>query len=193
MASGDVAVSAVGAMDHIKSSSQDIKKFTAVIDDSAFQTGLLALNAGIEAARAGDAGKGFSVVDQEIRHLAERAAESAKDVKNVIDQSVAQVESGAGYVADTGTSLTEISDIVQNISNSIGHINDASQQQTTGVNDIEETMASIDEMTKQNANMAERAASTGLVLQEKAEKLRTAVDRFVIDATPSRKPPLRVA
>ncbi|MEO0904890.1 MAG: methyl-accepting chemotaxis protein [Pseudomonadota bacterium] len=192
-ASGDVVVSAVGAMDHIKSSSQDIKKFTAVIDDIAFQTGLLALNAGIEAARAGDAGKGFSVVAQEIRHLAERAAESAKDVKNVIDQSVAQVESGAGYVADTGTSLTEISDIVQSISNSIGHINDASQQQTIGVNDIEETMASIDEMTKQNANMAERAASTGLVLQEKAEKLRTAVDRFVIDEAPSRKPPLRVA
>ncbi|MDJ0822638.1 MAG: methyl-accepting chemotaxis protein [Paracoccaceae bacterium] len=179
-ASSTVVASAVDAMDQIKSSSQEIRRFTTVIDEIAFQTGLLALNAGVEAARAGEAGKGFAVVALEIRNLAQRAADAATEIKGVIELSVTQVGNGADQVTQTGASLQEISEMVQEIRVRIGEISHASKDQTTGVHEIGTTMDRLDNMTQQNAKMVEQTTSTGETLQNKAEALRAAVDRFVV-------------
>lgn len=176
-----VVDTAMEAMERIKLSSDDIKKFTTVIDDIAFQTGLLALNAGVEAARAGEAGRGFAVVAQEIRDLAQRASESAADIKKVIEKSAEVVQYGAEQVSLTGGALREIAEIVQNIQTRIGDISQTSQQQTKGVSEIGGTMDQIDDMTKQNAAMVDQANSVGGALRAKAAALSDAVGRFVIE------------
>jgi methyl-accepting chemotaxis protein len=187
-ASGDIVTGAVEAMELIKKSSQEIGKFTTVIDEIAFQTGLLALNAGVEAARAGEAGKGFAVVALEIRNLAQRAAESATEIKAVIEQSLKQVETGADQVGQTGASLQEIVEMVENIRVRIGAISAASQEQTTGVAEIGATMDQLDDMTTKNANMVKRATAAGATLQNSAHALSRAVERFIVDDMRGRAP-----
>ncbi|MEL7465085.1 MAG: methyl-accepting chemotaxis protein [Pseudomonadota bacterium] len=191
--SQEIVDGAVEAMRRIKSSSQEINQFTAVIDEIAFQTGLLALNAGVEAARAGNAGTGFAVVAHEIRDLAQRASESSAEIKGVIQQSVRQVETGSRQVIETGQSLEDIVEMVQEISKRIAAISSASQDQRTGVDEIGATMDQLDDMTKKNADMVERATRTSSTLQEKAHALRVAVERFSVEDPSRAAPQLRAA
>ncbi|MCY4333931.1 MAG: methyl-accepting chemotaxis protein [Litoreibacter sp.] len=177
----DIVEGAVDSMNEIKTSSQEINNFTTVIEEIAFQTGLLALNASVEASRAGDSGKGFAVVASEIRSLAQRASESSKEIKDVVQQSVKQVEMGANQVSKTGKSLEDIAEMVQRIRSRIASISDASQDQKSGVNEIGLTMEHLDEMTRQNATMVDQATLSSATLQQKAQALRAAVERFSID------------
>jgi methyl-accepting chemotaxis protein len=180
-AGGAVVDDAVEAMARIKASSEEIDRFTSVIDEIAFQTGLLALNAGVEAARAGHAGNGFAVVASEIRNLAQRASEAATEIKSLVDQSARHVDSGAEQVSQTGASLREITTMVQNIRDRIGVISDAAQRQSDGVTEIGTTMDNLDSMTRQNASMVEHATATGAMLQETAQALRVAAGQFVVE------------
>lgn len=179
--SAEVVEGAATAMDRIKTSSQEINGFTDVINEIVFQTNLLALNASVEASRAGDAGKGFAVVANEIRSLAQRAEESAKDISTTVDQSVREVETGERQVLQTGDSLRGISDMVMQIKSGFEEIDSASHVQTSGVAEIGQTMEQIDQMTKQNAQMADLTTETSATLLDQAKTLRAVVDRFVID------------
>ncbi len=179
--SAEVVEGAATAMERIKTSSREINGFTDVINEIVFQTNLLALNASVEASRAGDAGKGFAVVANEIRGLAQRAEESAKDISTTVDQSVREVETGERQVLQTGDSLRGISDMVMQIKSGFDEIDSASQVQTSGVAEIGHTMEQIDQMTKQNAQMADLTTETSATLLDQAKTLRAVVDRFVIE------------
>ena len=186
--SAEVVESAIDAMDRIKESSKEISSFIDVINEIAFQTNLLALNASVEASRAGDAGKGFAVVANEIRGLAQRAEESASDITKLIEQSAAQVDAGVRRVTKTGESLREISQMVMQIRSGFSEIDTASQSQLQGVTEIGTTMNQLDQMTKQNALMAEQTTDTSAHLQEQSKALRAAVDLFVVDTGRTHQP-----
>lgn len=179
-ASSGIVGSTVDAMELIKASSEEISKFTSVIDEIAFQTGLLSLNAGVEAARAGESGRGFAIVAIEVRNLAKRATESATEIKSVIDQSLKQVEIGELTVTKTGESFQQITDVVQSIREGIEKINNASQEQTAGVHEIGSTMDQLNNTTRQNTKMVEEVTATSAILEKNAKALRIAVDRFVV-------------
>ncbi|GAK69156.1 putative methyl-accepting chemotaxis protein [Agrobacterium rubi TR3 = NBRC 13261] len=168
--SGVVVGDAVKAMEGIEQSSSGISKIIGVIDEIAFQTNLLALNAGVEAARAGEAGKGFAVVAQEVRELAQRSANAAKDIKTLISASTTQVESGVSLVGNAGKALETIVAEVQEINQHINAIVLASREQSTGLQEINTAINTIDQGTQQNAAMVEEqtAASHGLASEAAA-------------------------
>jgi hypothetical protein len=147
---------AVAAMGEIEQSSGQITQIIGVIDEIAFQTNLLALNAGVEAARAGDAGRGFAVVAQEVRALAQRSAEAAKEIKALIASSTSQVSRGVQLVGDTGQALNGIVDKVSQIDTLISEIAQSSQEQATGLNQVNAAVNQMDQVTQQNAAMVER-------------------------------------
>lgn len=159
-------------MHGIEQSSSEISKIIGVIDEIAFQTNLLALNAGVEAARAGDAGKGFAVVAQEVRELAQRSANAAKEIKVLINTSATQVQSGVKLVGDAGQALATIVSEVQEINTHINAIVVASREQSTGLQEINTAINTIDQGTQQNAAMVEEqtAASHGLATEDGALK-----------------------
>ena len=184
--SGEVMRDAVAAMGEIEQSSGQITQIIGVIDEIAFQTNLLALNAGVEAARAGDAGRGFAVVAQEVRALAQRSAEAAKEIKTLIASSTAQVERGVKLVGDTGQALTGIVGKIAEIDVLISEIATSSQEQATGLNEVNTAVNQMDQVTQQNAAMVEEATAAAANLKTEAAQLASLVSRFQTGATTAR-------
>lgn len=175
---GAVVERTVDAMSAIEQSAGQISQIITIMDGIAFQTNLLALNAGVEAARAGDAGKGFAVVANEVRALAQRSAEAAKDIKGLITRSSEQVAVGVTLVTETGTVLKSIVDHVGEINTLISGISHASDQQASSLHQINEAVVDMDKMTQQNAAMVEETAAAARSMAQEAEQLAGLVGRF---------------
>ncbi len=176
--SGEIVGEAVAAMDGIESSSNQINQIIGVIDEIAFQTNLLALNAGVEAARAGEAGRGFAVVAQEVRALAQRSADAAKEIKVLIANSSAQVERGVKLVGDTGQALRTIVSKVSEIDTLISEIAQSSREQATGLGEVNVAVNQMDQVTQQNAAMVEEATAAASNLRQEASELDRLIARF---------------
>ncbi|WP_225206891.1 globin-coupled sensor protein [Novosphingobium huizhouense] len=185
---GAVVGEAVQAMTDIQQSAQEIGKIIAVIDGIAFQTNLLALNAGVEAARAGDAGRGFAVVANEVRALAQRSADAALDIKNLIGASSAQVDRGVAIVGQTGETFSRIVGRVGEIAELASSIAASARDQATNIGQIRETVGELDTMTQQNAAMVEQATAAARNLAGQADRMAELVDRFQLgnEGRPSR-------
>jgi methyl-accepting chemotaxis protein len=177
-AGGDVVKRAVGAMDSIVESSKTITQIIDLIDGIAFQTNLLALNAGVEAARAGEAGRGFAVVANEVRALAQRSAEAARDIKGLISGSAQHVEMGVHLVSETGDALDAIITQVAEIGALVEGIATAAVDQATSISKVNVTMGELDRMTQQNAAMVEESAAASRNLSGQAANLANLVARF---------------
>lgn len=178
---GDVVHNAVKAMGEIESSAHQISHIITVIDGIAFQTNLLALNAGVEAARAGDAGKGFAVVANEVRALAQRSAEAARDIKNLITTSTQQVEQGVSLVGQTGEMLGRIVGKVSEVSDLITTMANSTDTQAQNMTQVNSTVNEMDQMTQQNAAMVEETTAAARSLATEAQGLRQLVSRFQLD------------
>ncbi|MBY5537482.1 HAMP domain-containing protein [Rhizobium leguminosarum] len=183
--SSEVVSHAEEAMRRIEASSQQISSIIGVIDEIAFQTNLLALNAGVEAARAGDAGKGFAVVAQEVRELAQRSAQAAKEIKGHIQKSSVEVENGVKLVLDTSQVLKAISEQIARINQHMDAIAVSAREQSTGLAEVNTAVNSMDQVTQQNAAMVEQSTAASGHLAEEAAKLRELVSRFRLRATAS--------
>ncbi|MGV2122923.1 HAMP domain-containing methyl-accepting chemotaxis protein [Agrobacterium vitis] len=179
--SGDVVRKAVAAMQEIERSSGEISNIIGVIDEIAFQTNLLALNAGVEAARAGEAGKGFAVVAQEVRELAQRSANAAKDIKGLIVSSGQQVQAGVQLVAETGSSLETIVGEVQEINRHVTAIVEAAREQSVGLQEINTAVNTMDQGTQQNAAMVEQTTAASHSLAKEAATLSDLLSRFKLE------------
>ncbi|MEO9515570.1 MAG: methyl-accepting chemotaxis protein [Paracoccaceae bacterium] len=175
---GSVAREAVDAMDSIKTSSQEISKITSVFDDIAFQTNLLALNAGVEAARAGEAGRGFAVVATEVRALAQRSSDTAREINQLISTSGDQVREGVDLVDRTGAALSAIVTAVADITDRVGEIATSAREQAAGLQQINEAMNELDTVTQQNAAMFEETTAASHALTGEADALGRAIARF---------------
>ena len=165
-------------MTAIETSSGQISQIIGVIDEIAFQTNLLALNAGVEAARAGEAGKGFAVVAQEVRALAQRSAEAAKEIKALISTSTSQVEAGVDLVGQTGEALQRIVDQVATIDALVTEIAASAAEQATGLNEVNTAVNQMDQVVQQNAAMVEEATAATHSLKGEARSLSEMVARF---------------
>ncbi len=176
--SGEVVQNAVKAMEQIEKSSGEISNIIGVIDDIAFQTNLLALNAGVEAARAGDAGKGFAVVAQEVRELAQRSANAAKEIKALINNSNQQVQSGVELVGATGVALESIVAEVQEINRHVNAIVESAQEQSSGLQQINTAVNAMDQDTQKNAAMVEESTAASHGLARDAAALNALLSQF---------------
>jgi methyl-accepting chemotaxis protein len=184
---GQVVAQVVSTMDDINTSSKKIADIIGVIDGIAFQTNILALNAAVEAARAGEQGRGFAVVAGEVRNLAQRSAEAAKEIKALIGASVDRVESGSRLVHDAGTTMDEIVASVQRVTDIIGEISAASTEQSRGIVEVKGAIGEVDQMTQQNAALVEQSAAAAESLKEQATRLASVVSTFRLaegDASP---------
>jgi methyl-accepting chemotaxis protein-1 (serine sensor receptor) len=183
--SASVVSEAEQAMRRIEESSQQISNIISAIDEIAFQTNLLALNAGVEAARAGEAGKGFAVVAQEVRELAQRAAQAAKEIKGFIQKSSTDVENGVKLVLETGTSLKSIGEYVVHINQLMDAIATSAREQSTGLAEINTAVNQMDQATQQNAAMVEQSTAAVASLSSEAGRLRDLVNQFQLDGDKS--------
>ncbi len=184
---GEVVSNAVRAMDAINGASSEIAEIIGVIDEIAFQTNLLALNASVEAARAGEQGRGFAVVATEVRNLAGRSATAAKEIKELIEDSVDKVKAGADLVNQSGETLQEIVDGVKKVSGIISGIASASAEQSAGIDRINQVVASMDEITQQNAALAEQTSSASASLTDKARGMDELVSFFKVIKAQNRR------
>jgi len=175
---GSVVAEVVSTMGSINASSKRIVDIISVIDSIAFQTNILALNAAVEAARAGDQGRGFAVVASEVRNLAQRSASAAKEIKSLIDHSVQQVNLGAKLVDEAGVTMHEVVNSVQRVSDIINDISHASNEQSSGIDQINVAISSMDNVTQQNAALVEEAAAAAAALEDQAEQLSGLVNTF---------------
>jgi methyl-accepting chemotaxis protein len=175
---GNVVGQVVVTMSSINDSSRKIVDIISVIDGIAFQTNILALNAAVEAARAGEQGRGFAVVASEVRSLAQRSAAAAKEIKNLIDDSVAKVAEGTVLVENAGKTMTDIVSSVKRVTDIVGEISSAGQEQNVGIEEINRAVAQMDEVTQQNAALVEEAAAAAQSLQDQAEGLARVVSVF---------------
>ena len=175
---GSVVAQVVGTMDEINHSSKRIADIIGTIDGIAFQTNILALNAAVEAARAGEQGRGFAVVAGEVRSLAQRSAEAAREIKGLIGASVDKVETGARLVQDAGSTMSEIVASVQRVTDIIGEITAAASEQSAGIGQVNGAIASLDQMTQQNAALVEESAAAAESLREQALRLSQSMQVF---------------
>jgi methyl-accepting chemotaxis protein len=177
---GEAVGRVVATMDEIASSSRRIGDIIGVIDGIAFQTNILALNAAVEAARAGEQGRGFAVVAGEVRSLAQRSANAAKEIKGLIGASVEKVDLGSRQVADAGSSMNEIVAQVRRVSQLIGEISGATEEQSTGIGQIGDAVDQLDHVTQQNAALVEESAAAAESLSRQAARLAEVVSVFKV-------------
>ena len=199
---GQAVDQVVATMGSINDSSRKIVDIISVIDGIAFQTNILALNAAVEAARAGEQGRGFAVVASEVRTLAQRSAAAAKEIKQLIGDSVEKVDTGTKLVDHTGATMREVVDSIQRVTDIMGEISSASQEQITGIDQVNQAMGQMDNATQQNAALVEEATAATAALQDQAQRLAQVVDVFKLDprhvtpaapVTPVKRPPERPA
>ncbi|MBC3860987.1 MCP four helix bundle domain-containing protein [Undibacterium jejuense] len=180
---GAVVSQVVETMAAINESSRKIVDIISVIDGIAFQTNILALNAAVEAARAGEQGRGFAVVAAEVRNLAQRSASAAKEIKTLIDNSVEKVDSGTRLVDQAGAAMTNIVSSIQKVSAVVSEISNASHEQSSGIDQINQAVIHMDESTQQNAALVEQAAAAASSLQDQANKLTQVVSVFKLNSS----------
>jgi len=180
---GAITTKAVEAMGEINKSSKKIADIITVIDEIAFQTNLLALNAAVEAARAGEHGRGFAVVAAEVRNLAQRSATAAKEIKGLINESIQRVTDGSELVDQSGKTLGEIVSSVKRVTDIIAEITAASQEQASGIDQVNKAIMQMDETTQQNAALVEETTSASQSMKEQARELMRQVDAFKIHQT----------
>jgi len=178
---GEVVGRVVATMSAINSSSRKIVDIISVIDGIAFQTNILALNAAVEAARAGEQGRGFAVVASEVRSLAQRSATAAKEIKLLIDDSVKKVGDGSVLVEQAGATMARVVDSVQKVAGIVDEISLASREQSTGIEQVNDAISQMDEMTQQNAALVEQAAAAASSMQQQAATLAQLVSVFSLD------------
>ena len=177
---GAVVGQVVATMGSIKASSGKMADIIGVIDGIAFQTNILALNAAVEAARAGEQGRGFAVVATEVRNLAQRSASAAREIKTLIDDSMGKVDEGGKLVDQAGHTMGEVVDSVRKVADIMGEITLASEQQSSGIEQINQAINQMDEMTQQNAALVEQAAAAAASMREQAQALLAQVGQFTV-------------
>jgi methyl-accepting chemotaxis protein len=182
---GQVVGQVVTTMDEINHSSKKIGDIIGVIDGIAFQTNILALNAAVEAARAGEQGRGFAVVAAEVRNLAQRSAQAAKEIKGLIETSVGKVQDGSRLVAQAGSTIGEIVANAEKVSAFISDITTAAGEQSDGIGQVNVAVTQLDQMTQQNAALVEESAAAAESLKDQASRLANAVGFFRVDASTS--------
>jgi methyl-accepting chemotaxis protein len=190
---GQVVGQVVATMDAIDASARKIVDIIAVIDGIAFQTNILALNAAVEAARAGEQGRGFAVVAGEVRTLAQRSATAAREIKELIGDSVDKVGAGSKLVQQAGMTMAEVVDSIHRVTDIVGEITTASVEQSTGIEQVNRAISEMDGVTQQNAALVEQASAAAAAMQEQAQALAAMVARFQLDAdeTPAGFAPAR--
>jgi methyl-accepting chemotaxis protein len=184
---GQAVGQVVTTMDEITASSRKMAEIIAVIDGIAFQTNILALNAAVEAARAGEQGRGFAVVAGEVRNLAQRSAQAAREIKSLISNSVDKVESGSRQVAEAGKTMRDIVEQVKRVTDLIGEIASATLEQNSGIAQVNQAVTQLDQMTQQNAALVEQSAAAATSLKDQAAQLAQAVAMFKLGQQETRK------
>jgi methyl-accepting chemotaxis protein len=178
---GVVVQQVVDTMSSINESANKIVDIISVIDGIALQTNILALNAAVEAARAGEQGRGFAVVASEVRNLAQRSAAAAKEIKALISDSVDKVENGSKLVGEAGKTMSEIVDSIMSVTGIMADIAAASQEQSSGIDQVNQAVTQMDEVTQQNAALVEQAAAAAESLEEQAQTLAETVAQFRLE------------
>ena len=183
---GEVVAQVITTMEDITASSRKINDIIGTIDGIAFQTNILALNAAVEAARAGEQGRGFAVVAGEVRTLAQRSAQAAKEIKALIGQSVEKVDAGSRLVGEAGTTMDEIVAQVKRVADLIGEIGAATREQTVGIGQVSEAVTQLDRVTQQNAALVEESAAAAESLKQQAARMTQVVGVFKLDGSAAR-------
>jgi methyl-accepting chemotaxis protein len=183
---GEVVCNAIEAMNELEKTSKEISQIIGVIDEIAFQTNLLALNAGVEAARAGEAGRGFSVVATEVRSLAQRSAEAAQQVEQLISKSSSQVEASVSLVRESGVSFDRIMDRVTEVGAVVSEIASSAEQQAGSLIEVNSAVSQLDNLTQENAGMVEEATAATRLLADQCSMLADLVESFETNANPAR-------
>jgi methyl-accepting chemotaxis protein len=179
---GTVVAEVVQTMDGITQASRKIADIIGVIDEIAFQTNILALNAAVEAARAGDQGRGFAVVAAEVRNLAQRSANAAKEIKGLISDSVSKVESGSRLVDTAGKTMDEIVQSVKRVTDIMAEISAASQEQRGGIEQVNNAVTQMDKVTQQNAALVEEAAAAAKSMEDQTAAMSEMVGQFLVSS-----------
>jgi methyl-accepting chemotaxis protein len=189
---GQVVHRAISAMSEINVSSRKIADIISVIDEIAFQTNLLALNAAVEAARAGEQGRGFAVVASEVRNLAQRSASAAKEIKDLIKDSVDKVKVGSQLVDESGKTLAEIMESVKKVTDIVAEIAAASEEQSVGIEQVNNAVTQMDSVTQQNAALVEQATAASKSMEQQSATLVGQIGYFRTQATARAAAPVHV-